>query len=381
MNTAPKFDPYPLGGTPNYSRWLASGAVLLVLVLVSSDAVPLPSGTLADQRLRLVLVAGVSVLWLLALLVRMLFYRFNRHNAQCYAETAQQLQHVWWAHHRQKVALIEAVLVGGACSNPEQRQHLFSPDHQPPTPASTPEGATIRLLQVFGDDDAERERQLAMLLVLQWQAQRPEPVAMQPLACYWQGSLTTWQAFVEQMAKCFPDVRLPAEPERWEGIRSLNAIIDRLQGAPAEARILCAGCQSSPTRAESLLPAGEAALLWLLGPEGGVRFSRGEWFDADTEHLPTVAERALQQGQLKAPPQYCVSFSPPDVPGLSAHGWNTSQYRQDANFGALGSLEAMVVQTLAAAYADQHQVPCAWLANDPHHTLALGIVEPDDSTS
>lgn len=248
-----------------------------------------------------------------------------------------------------------------------------------PTPGSTPEGATIRLLQVFGDEVAERERHLANLLVLQWQAQQPEPLALQPLACYWQGSLATWQAFVEQMTKCFPEVRLPEQPEPWQGIRSLDSIIDRLQGAPAEARILCAGCQSSPPGPESLLPAGEAALLWLLGPEGGVRFSRGEWFDADTEHLVTVAERALQQGQLTAPPQCCVSFSQPGVPGLSAHGWNTSQYRQDANFGALGSLEAMVVQTLAAAYATQHQVPCAWLANDPHHTLALGIVEPDDS--
>ena len=131
---------------------------------------------------------------------------------------------------------------------------------------------------------------------------------MQPLACYWQGSLATWQAFVEQMTKCFADVQLPEEPEPWQGIRSLDSIIDRLQGAPVEARILCAGCQSSPPGPESLLPAGEAALLWLLGPEGGVRFSRGEWFDAETEHLVTVAERALQQGQLTAPPQCACRF-------------------------------------------------------------------------
>lgn len=376
MNTAPKFDPYPPVREPNYPRWFLIGAVP---VLGSSQLILMKNDSSWDDLFVFVGFIGVAVLWLLAFLLRVLVYCLNCNSANYYTKKAQQLQQDWWAHHRQKVALIEAVLVGGACSNPEQRQHLFSPDHQPPTPGSTPEGATIRLLQVFGDEVAERERHLANLLVLQWQAQQPEPLALQPLACYWQGSLATWQAFVEQMTKCFPEVRLPEQPEPWQGIRSLDSIIDRLQGAPAEARILCAGCQSSPPGPESLLPAGEAALLWLLGPEGGVRFSRGEWFDADTEHLVTVAERALQQGQLTAPPQCCVSFSQPGVPGLSAHGWNTSQYRQDANFGALGSLEAMVVQTLAAAYATQHQVPCAWLANDPHHTLALGIVEPDDS--
>jgi hypothetical protein len=76
-----------------------------------------------------------------------------------------------------------------------------------------------------------------------------------------------------------------------------------------------------------------------------------------------------------------VSFSQPDVPSLSPHGWSTKQNVQDANFGELEGLQAMVVQTLAAWYVEQHQVPGAWLANDPHHTLALGIVKPDDSNS
>jgi hypothetical protein len=112
-----------------------------------------------------------------------------------------------------------------------------------------------------------------------------------------------------------------------------------------------------------------------------VRFTRGEWFLTDTEHLPTVAQRALQQSQLTAPTQICVSFSQPDVPDLGAIGWNTKQHVQDANFGALEKLQAMVALTLAAWYAEQHQMPCAWLANDPHYTLALGIVEPDESNS
>ncbi|MHC8318623.1 hypothetical protein [Pseudomonas sp. LB3P31] len=325
-------------------------------------------------------VAGISVLWLLAFLLRMLFSHFNLHNAQCYAETARQVEDAWWGSHRQTVSLSEAVLVGGACSSPEHRKHLFSPDHQPPTPQSTEAGAAIRLLQVFGDETAEREKQLAMLLVLQWRVQRKEPVALQPLACYWQGSLPAWQAFVEQMAKCFAQVQLPDEPEPWLGIQSLNSIIHRLQGAPADARILCAGSHCSPAGLGSRLPAGEVALLWLIAPQGGVRFSRGEWFDASSELLPTVAGRAQQQSDLQAPPQFCVSFSQPDEPGLPTQGWNISQYLQDANFGALERMEGMVAQTLAASYVEQHQVPCAWLANDPHHTLTLGIVEPDDST-
>ncbi|MNI97422.1 hypothetical protein D3C73_1560710 [compost metagenome] len=69
------------------------------------------------------------------------------------------------------------------------------------------------------------------------------------------------------------------------------------------------------------------------------------------------------------------------MPDLSVLDWNTGQHLQHANFGALQHLESMVAQTLAASYAGQHGVPCAWLANDPHYTLALGIVEPNDSRS
>ncbi|MEJ8867033.1 hypothetical protein [Pseudomonas jessenii] len=377
MNTAPKFDPYPLERVPDFSRWYAIGAGLFILAC--AGAMQLDSGSIYDPVVQFLLIASVMALWLLIFLSRVFFYRFNRHNAQCYAETSQQIQRDWWIRHRQTMALVEAVLVGGGCSDPEHRQALFNADHQPPAPEIAPDGATLRLLQVFGDDVVERERQLAKLLVLQWQAQRLETGPMQPLACYWQGSLPAWQAFVEQMGETFAQVQLPEQPESWQGIDSLDSIIDRIQGAPANALILCAGCQSLSPRPDSRLPAGEAAVLWLFGPEGGVRFSRGEWFDANTELLPTVAERALQQSEITSPPKVCVSFSQPDAPGLSAHGWNTKQNVQDTNFGDLEGLQAMVAQTLAAWYVKQHQVPCAWLANDPHHTLALGIVKPDDS--
>jgi hypothetical protein len=375
--TEPEFAPYPLVQAPVYSRWAASGVALLAFL----SAISAMLRSVIEPPLAVTGLACAALVWSLALLLRVLYFRLNRHNAQSYDEAADQVRRAWWMRHRQNAALVDSVLVSAACTTPEHGQLLFSSDHQPPEPLKSVEGSTIRLLQVFGNDVAERERNLAILLALQWHEQGVEDLAVQPLRCYWQGSLAAWQAFVEQMSLCLPQVQLPPQPEPWQGIRTLDSVIEQLQGAPATARILCAGCQSSPGQQESPLAAGEAAVLWLFSPEGGVRFTRGEWFLTDTEHLPTVAQRALQQSQLTAPTQICVSFSQPDVPDLPAIGWNTKQHVQDANFGALEKLQAMVALTLAAWYAEQHQRPCAWLANDPHYTLALGIVEPDESNS
>lgn len=385
MKSAPQFAPYPMAQPPVYSRWWTRCAGLLALgvggvALLVDD----PSGAgpeYSQQALMAAVAAGIFVLWLLALLLRVLAYRFNQHNAQCYGETAQQIQHAWWARHRQKVALIDSVLLGPACSTPEFRQGLFSSDSKPPKPIETPEGKALRLAHVFGPDRAEREQQLAVLLALQWRKQQAEPVELRPLQCYWQGSVPAWQAFVEQMAKSWPQVELPETPEAWQGIDSLDAIIDQLQRAPSGARILCAGCQSLSIQRENPLLSGEAAVLWLFAPQGGVLFSRGEWYAADAETLPSVAERVLQQSELAAPPSKCVLFSQPDVPGLSDIGWDIRQNLQDANFGALGELEAMVAMTLAASLAQYQGKPCAWLASDPQHTLALGIVESNDSSN
>lgn len=377
MITAPEFAPYPLAQTPAYARWMVSGAALLVTL--SGAGVMLR--TIVESHLIVIGVISVCVVWLLALLLRLLYFRFNRHNAQSYRDAAEQVTQAWWMHHRQSVGLVESVLISPVCTTQEHLNLLFSSDHQPPVQQTKLEGRALHCIQVFGDEVGERERNLATLLALQWHQQRDEHSVVQPLRCYWQGSQAAWKAFSEQMALSSPQVQLPEQPESWEGIRTLDSVIDQLQGAPATARILCAGCQSSPTQRESHLPAGEAAVLWLFGPEGGVRFSRGEWFSAETEHLSTVAKRALQQCELTAPPEVCVSFAQPSVADLSSTGWNTEQHVQNPNFGTLEYLQAMVVQTLAAWYTEQHQVPCAWLANDPHHTLALGIVVPDDSNS
>ncbi len=377
MISAPEFAAYPSVQAPVYSRWIVSGVALLGIL----SGVGAVLRSVIEPRITVTALVCAGGVWLLALLLRVLYCRLNGHNAQNYYEAADQVIHAWWTHHRQHIALVESVLISAACITPEQRQLLFSSEHQPPEPQITLAGRALHLVQIVGSDVAERERNLATLLALQWHQQCDEQSVVQPSHCYWQGSLPAWKAFVEQMALCFPQVQLPEKPEPWEGIRSLDWIIDQLQGARSPAHILCAGCESSPIQQEGHFPAGEAAVLWLFGPVGGVRFSRGEWFCAQTDHLPTVAERALQQRELTAPTPVCVSFAQPNVPDFPAIDWNTRQYAQDANFGTLENLQAMVVQTLAAWYAEQHQTPCAWLANDPHHTLALGIVEPNDSDS
>jgi hypothetical protein len=376
MNEAPYFAPYPRARSPVYSRWWLSGAALLSVLIVGGK---LFLADLYEPRVMIVGMVGVLLLWLLVFLLRVLYVHFNQHFAHTYTVTARQIQRAWWTHHRQTAALVEAVLVGPVCSSVEDRQKLFTADHQPPEPVQTTKGEVSRVWQVMDEDTAGRERELAALLAIQWRRQHEAPITLHPLRCYWQGTASAWAAFVEQMASSCPQVKLPEHPEPWQGLASLDVIIDQLQGAAANARILCAGCASLPPQANSHLPAGEAAVLWLLGTQGGVRFCRGEWFAAESEDLATVAERVLQQSELDKPAPACVSFSQPEITELSALNWNIRPFVQDANFGALGSLETMVVQTLAAAYAQVHGVPCAWLGNDPHHTLTLGVVKPDDS--
>lgn len=39
-------------------------------------------------------------------------------------------------------------------------------------------------------------------------------------------------------------------------------------------------------------------------------------------------------------------------------------------------MEMLIVLILAAFYANNYQQPCGWIAKDPLHTLALGIIKP-----
>lgn len=157
----------------------------------------------------------------------------------------------------------------------------------------------------------------------------------------------------------------------------MAAIIDELNLSAAETTILCAGCVSTPASRNSELPAGEAAVLWLLGKTGDVQFSRGEFFDAGIdENIIAVTQRALVQSEIDQLPDSNFLFSQKNIPELEKTGWNINQHIQDLNWGSLAEIEAMVVQTLAAIFVERNGIPCGWMARDPYHTLALGIVKP-----
>lgn len=315
------------------------------------------------------------LLWLLAMVLCVLLYRFNRHNAACYSAAARQVEQRWWARHQQRAALVEMVLIGPACSLPEHRRDLFKAESKPPQARDGDGGKVLRSSQVLAKGQVERERQLAKLLVFQLQAQLAEPLVDPLLRCYWQGSTDAWRTFAAAMDEHF-GITLPECPEPWRGHDSLERAIDELQEVDEHGLILCAGCESLPGGKDNGTPAGEAALLWLLGKAGGVKIARGEAFVEHDDAWPEVAQRALQQSGLEQPVNTCASFSP----APAECDWNLLQPAPVINFGELQQLEAMVALSLAAAHVQLNAKPCAWLASDPSCTLALGVVTPDETT-
>lgn len=199
-----------------------------------------------------------------------------------------------------------------------------------------------------------------------------------PLRCYWQGADITWQAFREQMAIAFPEIALPVRPEPWQGEASLAEIARDLAEARPDDTMLIAGCQVVAALPGTARPAGESAALWLAGRNGPVQLTRGETFSPEQgDILLTVFSRALEQSELKEPPEACTLFSRPDIEALASSGWDVSQHLQDVNWGETGDMDALIVLSLAAIYAAHHQQPCGWIARDPMNTLATGIVKPD----
>lgn len=374
MKPRPTFPPYRQARAPEGKRWLATGATLLILTGALS-AMLRPPGTGYGQ-----MVATVCLITVLSLLMwglRVLIYRVASHNAQLYNSEVKKIQQQWWEHHRQSVALQEAVLIGPAGTMQTQWQNLINRAHRPPEPRTEAGGKVLRLLRSFDTNPAEREKQLAKTLVLQWREQHDGELTLTLSRCYWSGSSAAWQVFVSQMKLSFPHVELPAHPVDWEGEKSLSEIIDEIHRSAQEAFILCAGCRSVTASPASRLPAGEAAVLWLLSQTGTTFFSRGEVFDAASdENIVTVTERASEQSRLTQPPDASFLFSQPDIPDLNATGWNVTQHIQDPNWGELAEIESMVVQTLASFYAEHHATPCGWMAREFNHTLALGIVKP-----
>lgn len=374
MRLQPTYSPWRQVHSPKSKRWLTSAAAALLAVSGGAAILRRPE---SGYGMLLVSICCVGALSAVAWGVRILYYRVCLHNARLYNEEIEQVQQRWWEKHQEHVALKEAILLGPAGANATQWHRLINRDHHQPEARNEGGGTVLRLLRSFVSDIAERERQLAQMLVLQWREQHEGVLALTPIQCYWLGSQAAWKVFSVQMAASFPQVVLPKQPLPWQGEQSMSEIIDELGRSAPEATILCAGCRSIRASQNSELPAGEAAVLWLLGKTGKVLFSRGEVFDADIdENIATVTQRSQAQSELDLPPDASFLFSQKSIPDLDKTGWNVTQYVQDLNWGSLAELEPMVVQTLAAIFVEHNATPCGWLARDPHHTLALGIVKP-----
>ncbi|PQQ35635.1 hypothetical protein C6H65_23835 [Photorhabdus luminescens] len=376
MKAIPLFPPYRQASPPRFKRWLGVGVGLVLLV---SNIVALIRPEVGDTSSLYALIPGLAALWLLCLLFRWLFYRFARHNAWIYQQQVEWVQQQWWRKHRQQIALVDYVLVGPLGSTPDVWNKVVNQSHCHAEPIEEASGQSVRLLRSFAADIEQREIQLAGMAVEQWhkQGKAQSPSRCTPLCCYWLGSAAAWQGFAAQMAERFPDVELPEQPQPWLGIDTLDEMVDLLNTTKDQhATILCAGCQCVDSEAESALPAGEAAFIWLLKKQGNVCFTRGEFFCSQSdEKVVDVAARILVQADISQPPETCFLFSQPDTSSLEQLGWNITQHQQDLNWGNIGGMEAVVVQTLAAISAENTGQPCGWLACDPQHTLAFGIVK------
>lgn len=375
MRPVPDYPEYKTARPPGAARWLSAAALL---VLLSGGAgVLLPS---AQGKSSLV-AAGILVALLLVgtgWLARLLYYRVSVHNAAFYYQLVAYEQQQWWAQHRQPFWLKEAVLLGPAGRRSTDWLRVLNREQPPPEENKEGGGRALRLPQISASDAAAREKRLAELLVIEWQKQRGEKTLAPPLCCYWLGTDIAWQAFRAQMATTFPEIALPSRPEPWRGEASLAEIASDLAEAKLEDTMLIAGCQVVVAKPGTALPAGESAVLWLAGRDGPVQLTRGETFSAEQgDTLLTVSARALEQSELKDPPEACQLFFQPGLEVLASSGWDVSQHLQDANWGNVGDMDALIVLSLAAIYAVHHQQPCGWIAHDPMNTLAIGIVKPD----
>lgn len=375
MRPVPDYPAYRTARPPRTATWLSVAALLVLLS--GGFSVLLPS---AEGKNSLV-AAGILVALVLAAsgwLIRVLYYRVSVHNAAFYSQLVAYEQQQWWAQHRQPFWLKENVLLGpaGRCSTDWLR--VLSREQRHPEEKKEGSGSALRLPQISATAPTAREKRLAELLVIEWQKQRSENTFTPPLRCYWQGSDIAWQAFRAQMARIFPAIALPLRPEPWHGEASLAEIASDLAQAKSEGTMLIAGCQVVVASTKTALPAGESAVLWLAGRNGPVQLTRGETFSAEKgDALLSVSARALEQSELQEPPEASLLFSRSGLEKLAHNGWNVSQYQQDANWGDIGDMDALIVLSLAAIYAAHYQKPCGWIAHDPMNTLAIGIVKPD----
>lgn len=377
MRPLPDYLPYRQVSPPQTKRWMSIGAVFTFASgggMALLPAVSRHSGSIVWGISCAVVLTGIG--WL----IRQFYYRMSLHHAQYYKQLVEQEHQEWWAQHQQTFGLREMVLLGPVGSETAHWLRLLKREHQEPEEKAETGGQALRLIHSFVSDPVMREQQLARMLAQQWLAQRGN-IALPILGhCYWQGSELAWLAFCKTVREVFPALQLPATPEKWQGEASLSTIASQINETDDERPILVAGCQSLVAMLDSARPAGESAVLWLVSREGAARVSRGEVYDADrAENIMDVCKRAMQQSETELPPDPCLLFTQPQRPELAQCGWNVMQHLQDVNWGETGQMEPLIVITLAAIFASQNKQPCGWIARDPNHSLALGIVTSGES--
>ncbi len=374
MRAIPAFPRYRLAKPPTAKRWLGAGAVLVLLFGIIAAMVR-KSG--ANTSVILACVVGMVILVGVVWCVRTIFFRLSVHHLHTWEREVENERKHWWEIHRRQFALKDIVLIGPAGSELSDWLRVIGREQQTPSIKQESKGKSLRIARSFSSDFIEREKQLAQILVLQWKKQRGEELLVSPEKYFWQGSPEAWQAFVAQLIESFPGIKPPELPEFWQGEKTLSLLANVFADNKQRTNFLIAGCESLSPGSDSTRPAGECAVLWLAGSQGDVTLSRGEFFEpSESESLQHVASRAENQSELNESPERCILFSHPEQPQLAACGWNVTHNIQDDYWGAPGKLDALVVISLAAITARSEQKPCGWIASDPLHTLALGIVKP-----
>nr|WP_250153696.1 hypothetical protein [Cedecea lapagei] len=319
------------------------------------------------------MVTLVGVLWI----VCTIFFRLSVHHLHTWEREVDNERKHWWEIHQRQFALKDIVLIGPAGAELSDWLRVIGREQQTPSIKQESKGKSLRIARSFSSDLIEREKHLAQILVLQWKKQRGEELLVSPEKYFWQGSPEAWQAFVAQLIESFPGIKPPELPELWQGEKTLSLLANVFADNKQRANFLIAGCQSLSPGSDSTRPAGECAALWLAGSQGDVTLSRGEFYEpSESESLQHVVSRAENQSGLNESPERCILFSHPEQSQLAACGWNVTHNIQDDYWGDPGKLDALVVISLAAITARNEQKTCGWIASDPLHTLALGIVKP-----
>lgn len=374
MRAIPTFPRYRLAKPPVAKRWLGGGAAL---VLLSGIIAAMAGKSDANTSIILICMVGMVLLGGVVWFLRTIFFRLSVHHSHTWEREAENERRHWWEIHRRQFALKDIVLIGPAGAELSDWLRVIKREHQAPLVRQESLGKSLRIARSFSSALIEREKQLAQMLVLQWKRQRGKELLVSPEKYFWQGSPEAWQAFVAQLIESFPGITAPELPELWQGEKTLSLLANVLADNKQQANFLIAGCQSLSPVSDSTRPAGECAVLWLAGNQGDVTLSRGEFFEpSDSESLQHVALRAEKQSELNESPERCILFSHPEQPELADCGWNVTHNIQDDYWGDPGKLDALVVISLAAITAKTEAKPCGWIASDPLHTLALGIVKP-----